>query len=360
MPLQALRALKAIFTSNLGVRPTERVLVFTDKPTAREDVSEDDAVRRSELRELANLTAEVGRGLVRSMQFIEFPATGAHGKEPPAKVWEAAFGPKCAAALKDAGLLSKLIRKTINPDEMGRVEKIIARYKRGAVDALVAMSNYSTSHTSFRSLLNRVCGTRYASMPLFDTAMLTGAMNVDWRAMARTSNALARIVNKGVEAHITTPDGTDITFATKGRKALPDTGILSKPGSFGNLPAGEVYLPPVEGTANGKLVVLWGPTRKLDSPITITIKDGWAVNVAGTESYVKELDSRLALRKENRNIAELGIGTNGSATRFGGTVKAPFHQDFVFFHPTLVLSLRTGEKYTVLDGGRMSDEILNP
>jgi aminopeptidase len=383
MPLQALRALKAIFTSNLGVKPTERILVFTDKPTAKEDMTPDDEVRRSELRELANLTAEVGRGLVKSMQFVEYPATGAHGKEPPAKVWEAAFGSKCIDALKKAGLLSKLIRKTIKTDDMVQVEKIIARHKRSAVDALVAMSNYSTSHTSFRSLLNRVCGTRYASMPLFDTEMLSGAMNVDWKQMARVSTALARIVNKGVAAHITTPDGTDITFVTKGRKALPDTGILTKPGSFGNLPAGEVYLAPLEGTAQGRLVVLWGPTRKLDSPITITIEDGWAVDVSGTEPYVRELEARLALRKENRNIAELGIGTNPSATRpnnilesekilgtvhialgdnssFGGKVKAPFHQDFVFFQPTLVLTLRTGETYTVLNGGRMTEEILNP
>ncbi|MDO8747342.1 MAG: hypothetical protein Q7J70_06750 [Thermodesulfovibrionales bacterium] len=71
----------------------------------------------------------------------------------------------------------------------------------------------------------------------------------------------------------------------KGRKAESDTGILTAQGAFGNLPAGEVYLPPLEGTANGRLVLEFAPTRQLKSPVTLTVKSGFVEAVSGDEEY---------------------------------------------------------------------------
>ena len=54
------------------------------------------------------------------------------------------------------------------------------------------------------------------------------------------------------EVNVTTKLGTDITFDIRGVKAIVNTGIYSRPGSGGNMPAGEVYIHPrldkVEGT----------------------------------------------------------------------------------------------------------------
>ncbi len=98
-------------------------------------------------------------------------------------------------------------------------------------------------------------------MPLFEVSMLEGAMNVDWKALAKRTTRLAKVVNKAESIEIKTPNGTSISFSKKGRKALSDTGILTRKGSFGNLPAGEVFLAPVEGTAQGRLVLEWGPDK---------------------------------------------------------------------------------------------------
>ena len=86
------------------------------------------------------------------------------------------------------------------------------------MNAVIALSNYSTSHTRFRDLLTRICKTRYVSMPLFDAAMLEGAMNVNWRAIDRRTRSIARIVNKAEAVEIKTPNGTSISFSKKGRK----------------------------------------------------------------------------------------------------------------------------------------------
>jgi leucyl aminopeptidase (aminopeptidase T) len=163
-------------------------------------------------------------------------------------------------------------------------------------------------------------------------------------------------------------------LSKEGRKALSDTGILTKKGAFGNLPAGEVFVAPLEGTAEGKLVLEWAPTHELIEPITLTIEKGEVVTIAGSEPFADYLRSKLAEKEGNRNIAELGIGTNPRAKRpdnilesekilgtihialgdnssFGGKVKTPFHQDFVFFKPTVILITAEGAKVKIIEKG---------
>jgi leucyl aminopeptidase (aminopeptidase T) len=153
--------------------------------------------------------------------------------------------------------------------------------------------------------------------------------------------------------------------------------MLNQKGRFGNLPAGEVFLAPVEGTAEGVLVLEWGSQAKFKSPLTVTIKGGRVVSVDGDESdEVSWLESLLSAHPDNTNIAELGIGTNPAATRpdnvlesekilgtvhvafgdnhtFGGVVKAPLHHDFVLFDATLVAVWEEGGgRRVLLDEGK--------
>jgi aminopeptidase len=364
-----------IFRVNLGVRKTEACLVFTDLLAPGEDIAPAEAERRSKLRCLAFIASEVGKGFAKNVVFHEYLATGSHGAEPPAELWEKAFGRRVVDALDKKGILEKLLWKKADAADLDQAESIISRRKNDAVDAVVALSNYSTSHTRFRDFLTRICGTRYASMPLFEVSMVEGPMNVDWKQLSKTTKEIARRMGGAEAVEISTPDDTKISFSVKGRKVLADTGILTKPGSFGNLPAGEVFLAPVEGTAKGKLVLYWAPTRELKSPVTLIVRDGYVRDVLGDEEFVKQLGGKLGEREENRNIAELGIGTNSMAKRpdnilesekimgtihialgdnssFGGRVDTPFHQDFVFFKPTVVLIDKDGGKTVLMKKGR--------
>jgi leucyl aminopeptidase (aminopeptidase T) len=368
------KTIQAIYKINLGVKRNERVLVFTDRIFPLESIPETDCCRRERLRDIALLTAEIGRTFTKKIFYHEYTATGSHGAEPPEELWEIAFGEKILNELRKSGLLRPLLKKEITDDGLKRVEAIFAKHKKSAVDVIIGLSNYSTSHTRFRDILTRICGCRYASMPLFDVSMLEGSMNVDWKALLRRTKSIEKIVNNAVTIEVKTTNGTHITLSKEGRRAFSDTGILTKKGAFGNLPAGEVYLAPLEGSANGRLILEWAPTRELKSPVTLIVKDGLVKEITGDEPFSDYLKDRLNERIENRNIAELGIGTNDRAKRpdnilesekilgtvhialgdnssFGGKVKAPLHQDFVFFRPTVILKTKDGSRITLLRDG---------
>jgi len=370
-------ALREIFRTNLGVKRGEKVLVFTDRPVKGEDVPHHDLTRWERLRDIALLMEETGRGFTKNMLFSIIPSRRGHGVEPPESLWKLAFGEKTVERLREERLLRPIIGKKASREKIEAAEKIIKRRNKGAVDVVIALSNYSTSHTRFRDFLTRLCGTRYASMPLFDIAMFEGAMNVDWKALARRTRELAKIVRGADAVEIRTPNGTEIVMSKKGRKPMADTGILTRPGSFGNLPAGEVFFAPLEGTAEGTLVLDWAPTHRLESPVVLKIEKGICVSVEGRDPFAGVLEARLSEREENRNVAELGIGTNDRASRpdnilesekilgtihialgdnssFGGTVKTPFHQDFVFFSPTLTLVGRDGTRTLLMKEGRLA------
>jgi aminopeptidase len=365
--------LRDIFRVNLGVKETERCLIFTDllPPGSDSPLAEG----RSRLQCIAFLASEIGRSFAKEVDVRDFPSVGSHGAEPPEEIWEAAFGSKAVRELRREGLLGSLLEKKAGGPEIRRAEKVLQKFTKDAVEVVIALSYYSTSHTRFRALLTDICGARYASMPLFEFSMLEGPMNVDWKKLARMSGKIAGMVNKASSVQIAAPNGTKLSFSIRGRKALADTGILTKPGAFGNLPAGEVFLAPVEGSSNGRLVLEWAPDRGLSSPVTLIVKDGLVREILGDEDFSEELRRRLAERQENRNIAEFGIGTNERAKRpdnilesekimgtihialgdnstFGGTVKTPFHQDFVFFRPTVSLLLKDGGKSVLMRKGK--------
>jgi leucyl aminopeptidase (aminopeptidase T) len=355
-----------IFTINLGVKKTEKVLIITDN-------------FNNEIKRISKLFFETGKRFTSKIKHVEYPPTGCHGTEPPEEVWAYAFGENVYKQLKKEKLFKPLLTKRIKPIQIEKVESIVRTYKREAVDVVIALSYFSTSHTRFRDILNRLCGTRYASMPLFDEQMLRGAMRVNWEKMLKRSKEIARIVNRYDEIEIKTPNGTFITFSKEGRKAQIDSGIITKRGSFSNLPAGEVYLAPLEGTAKGKIVLEWAPTRKLKSPVILYIEKGIVQKIEGNERFADYLKEKLYEKRENRNIAELGIGTNDRASRadnilesekiygtihialgdnssFGGKVRTSFHQDFVFFKPTVTLASGRRNRVLFKDGKLVKEQ----
>ncbi len=361
-----------LLLDNMGLKEGESLLVFTDLISNREPrLVPHHFARRERTRILAQQVAEVARSITDKVIYHEYKALGHHGVEPPASLWRVAFGNESVAALEAKGLLLPLLKKE-DHQLFSQAFEVLKETAQGVIQVVVALANYSTTHTSFRKLLTEL-GTRYASMPLFDVEMLNASLDVDLKKLEKVTLGLAQILDKSEEINITAPNGTNLTLSIKGRKATADTGNLSFPGSFGNLPAGEAFIAPVEGTAQGVFVAEWGSTRKLAVPTFFHIQGGQVTKVEGDSGIMQFLEDVFQKHPLARNVAELGIGTNPRASRpdnileaekiagtihlalgdnstFGGQVRVPFHQDFVLFKPTVKVTGPQGERELLREG----------
>ena len=366
-------AFRSLFETNMGIKTGERVLVFSDTIRPDETPSASDLDRRTRLNATARAAAGFAAREYGSGGFVEFPATPASGAEPPLELWHSSFGAGIIAALTAEGLLAKLLAKAASTEEIAVAGEIVLAQRGDVAGIVIAMSNNSTSHTRYRALAC-AAGCRFASLPHFDPEMFHTSMTVDWSALAARTARLVEAVNRAEWIRVTTPNGTDMNICKQGRHAEGDDGLLTAPGSFGNLPAGEAYLAPLEGKSHGTMVIEWGPTRKLDAPLRLTVENGVVVLIEGNDPQRDRLEAKFAENANCRNIAELGIGTNDKASRpdnvleaekilgtihialgdnsgFGGTVSAPFHEDYVFYQPTLTAIMADGSERVIIAGG---------
>ena len=241
----------------------------------------------------------------------------------------------------------------------------VAARKMLEYDIAIIMTTFSLSHTNARQNASAK-GVRIASMPGIEAHMFApgGPMDVDYDAVERDGNAWVSRLTGSSAVHITTPHGTDLKFSIKGRDVFADNGLYRKKGQWGNLPAGEAAAPPVEGTAEGRLVVQAGWYPALTENMTLTFKEGIVISVSGGGALGKEFVETFHFGDESfkhrRNCAELGIGTNpnarstentleaekikgtvhiavGDNIHMGGRTESDLHIDFILNNPTMVV-----------------------
>jgi aminopeptidase len=229
-------------------------------------------------------------------------------------------------------------------------------------DVVFCPTAKSLTHTNARRAASKK-GVRIATLPGISKDIMIRGMNADYKKIDALSIKLKDILEKGKNVRITTQSGTDISFSIKGRKSFASKGHFRKKGQSGNLPTGETFLAPVEGTANGIFVVdgsMAGLGLVENSDLRIEVKKGYATKITGG-AIAKKLSRMLdTVGKDARNIAEFGIGTNdsvklsgliledekvlgtvhialGNNVSMGGSVNVPIHLDGVMKKPTVYL-----------------------
>jgi leucyl aminopeptidase (aminopeptidase T) len=227
-----------------------------------------------------------------------------------------------------------------------------------AADVVIAPTIQSISHTEARKAATDA-GVRVASMPGVTEEMLARVMGANMRLLRKRGTLLARALGAGAEARITCPHGSDLRLGLGDRTAIVDAGVLTKRGAFGNIPCGEAFIAPLEGSTEGTLVVdgSIAAIGKLETPVELTVRDGHLVEAGGEEgAHLMELLTEHG--PDGTNVAELGIGTNeeaivtgniledekilgsahvafGASAAIGGTVQVPVHLDCVVLEPTV-------------------------
>jgi leucyl aminopeptidase (aminopeptidase T) len=121
-------------------------------------------------------------------------------------------------------------------------------------DVVFVPTAKSVTHTDARRAASKK-GARVATFPGITKEIMIRGMNADYNAISKRSIKLKHILEKGNHVKVTAPAGTDIQFDITRRTAIASKGLYHKKGESGNLPTGETYLAPVEGTTNGVFVV---------------------------------------------------------------------------------------------------------
>ena len=126
-------------------------------------------------------------------------------------------------------------------------------------------------------------GSRIATLPGATEEMLARVMSADIEGLRRKGEAIAAALTAGSEARITCANGSDLRLGLGEREAIADAGDLTAPGAFGNLPCGEGFIAPIEGTAEGTLVVdgTIASIGRVAEPVELTVEGGHLVSATG-------------------------------------------------------------------------------
>jgi hypothetical protein len=197
------------------------------------------------------------------------------------------------------------------------------------------------------------------------------AMNTNYARLRKKGMAIKKKWDKAKEIRVKTEAGTDITFDVDGMKAIANVGEYHKPGRGGNMPAGEVYIPPKGFYGVNGVFVIDGSMKTVNGsllakdPLRVHVKDGRVVKIEGMqadllEQTFRKFEDRAKYPERVRHIGELGIGINpgavligsmimdekvlgtghiafGSNYWFGGDIRTVFHGDQVFKKPVYYL-----------------------
>lgn len=287
------RVAELVLKKCLGYRPEDSVVLVTD--------TEIEPVARSFLSACTKIGVEV--------TLVQMSPRTSHGEEPTAAI---------AQVMKTCSIALLLTSKSLS-------------HTKARMDASAA-------------------GVRIASMPDPDPARIEYLLDIDYANLSERGEAIASRLRGAKNVRLTSKEGTDLSFEIENRPIFIDCGDLSSPGSFGNLPAGEVCLAPIEGTARGTVVVDGSMAQfgLITTPVRLEFKEGRAVHV--DDPALRELLE--AHGSDAFQLAELGIGTNPRATingniledekavgtahialganfALGGSVQVPLHLDLV-------------------------------
>lgn len=245
---------------------------------------------------------------------------------------------------------------------------------------------------------------RGAWTPGITLDMMNRTAAIDYELLQARCKKLEELFTNAKSVHITAPAGTDVTISVENRKLMFDDGDFSKPGTGGNIPAGEVFISPVVGKTEGTIVYDGSMTFSdgdsiLETPITCKIENGFVTDIKGgaearrllktiteaeTRPFTLEKEKKLpagqaAVYKRNaRNIGELGIGLNPAAQITGNMLEdekafntchfaigenydndapALIHLDGVVRSPTITVIYADDKSKVILNNGVIQEDV---
>ncbi len=230
--------------------------------------------------------------------------------------------------------------------------------------------------------------------------MFSRTVPIDYARLRDECAFLKEKLDRAESARITTDIGTDIVIGLKGRLGDSDDGDFRKPGTGGNLPAGEVYISPALGSSNGVIAFDGSISATegeiiIEEPIVATVRNNFIIKLSGGEEAVlleaalksgetnaREMLAKGEINQEQtdeyvknaRNLGELGIGLNHNARIIGNMLedekvystchiaiganydndaKALIHLDGLILKPNIELEYPDGISEIIMEKGEL-------
>lgn len=354
--------------SSLRVRPDEKVLIVTNPDT---EVS---AISRALYDAVVDAGAKpvlVYQPVKTQMEFAEEAVIAAFGSRPDAFI--------------------SMSAEKLGKDRLGIAEP----YKLG---------DKKWDHVFHLQLYGeKTCRAFWSPSTTLDSFIRT--VPLDYEVLKRRCARIKEILDIATSVRITAPGGTNVTLGLRGRIAKSDDGDFSRPGTGGNLPAGETFISPENGTAEGVIafdgsISLHDGDIIIQTPIICSVKAGYITSIdGGAEAealrHTVELAEKNAAEyeaagrlgaglgavyaKNARNIGELGIGLNPAATVSGNMLEdekafrtchfavghnydedapALIHLDGLVRDPTIIALLPDGSEREIERAGELAADIV--
>jgi leucyl aminopeptidase (aminopeptidase T) len=233
-----------------------------------------------------------------------------------------------------------------------------------AVDVVIGMTKASGAAcwSPLISTLKKEKGLRYLSMVLRDLDIWTkGGATADYHEILKAGKRLLSVWERGKEIYLTSSKGTDLKAQIGGAPPFIEAGFATQPGQTAAFSDGEVSQGPIQGTAEG-IVIVDGPIAHIGlpaNPIRLEVEKGRVVKIEGDERGVRELCDIVENVKDADNFAEIGIGLNPNCLQngkfeeekkrlgnvhiamgrntggYGGTIASMVHLDMVIYDATV-------------------------
>lgn len=224
------------------------------------------------------------------------------------------------------------VTQIVISDEIRPVLKIsdVIFYSIKHADVILTPMEGIPEETAFRISIMETAkkfNRRLGHMPGVEQRMLyDGALRADYNVVKKTSEELLKQFEGKKEIKITSPGGTNLHIKLGKRKWRKDIGLYHEPGSQGNLPAGEIFIAPLENGVNGRLVVdgsigFFGLPKE---PIDIVIEKGKIKTITCEDKDIeKKLSEKIFVSSDDNAqiVGELGIGTNNYARLTGNLLE---------------------------------------
>lgn len=228
------------------------------------------------------------------------------------------------------------------------------------VDAVVAPTAYSISHSPETTEARDEAGTRFLTLPGITEEIYRKIGRADAEEIDAFNDDLHQQVADAEQVSISTPSGTDLDLRLDPEREWHRDGLSARaPGSLSNAPAGEVFVAPLENGAEGRIVIDRWEHLTTEHEAFLDVSGG---RIISHNEAAQPLIERLQdAGPSGFVVAELGIGTNrsheepignilhdekiygtchiafGMNTSMGGENESSVHEDVVLLEPEVTV-----------------------